>query len=59
MNRPCPICRKPRAEKFTPFCSARCRDRDLARWFNEDYAVPGKPASEDDLARPADNPADE
>lgn len=59
MNRPCPICRKARTEKFAPFCSARCRDRDLARWFNEDYAVPGEAVSEDDLARSKDNPANE
>jgi endogenous inhibitor of DNA gyrase (YacG/DUF329 family) len=43
-NRPCPICRKPRAEDFAPFCSARCRDIDLGRWFTEGYAVPGPPA---------------
>jgi endogenous inhibitor of DNA gyrase (YacG/DUF329 family) len=42
-NRPCPICKKPRAPEFAPFCSSRCRDRDLARWFNEGYAVPGPP----------------
>ena len=42
--RPCPICRRPRAAEFAPFCSSRCRDRDLARWFNEGYAVPGPPA---------------
>lgn len=59
LNRPCPICRKPRSEKFTPFCSSRCRDRDLARWFGEDYAVPGEPVSEEDLAHRQDNPADD
>ena len=58
MNRPCPICRKPRVEQFAPFCSDRCRDRDLARWFNEDYAVAGPPASEDDMARPTGDCAD-
>ena len=42
--RPCPICRKPRSAEFTPFCSARCRDIDLGRWFGEGYAVPGPPA---------------
>lgn len=47
--RPCPICRKPRSEQFTPFCSARCRDRDLANWFTDGYAVPGPPAAPDDL----------
>jgi endogenous inhibitor of DNA gyrase (YacG/DUF329 family) len=43
-NRLCPICRKPRSEEFSPFCSNRCRDIDLGRWFNEGYAVPGPPA---------------
>ena len=49
-TRPCPICRKPRSEQFAPFCSSRCRDRDLARWFNGGYAVPGPPADPEDLA---------
>jgi len=47
----CPICKKPRREEFAPFCSARCRDRDLAQWFNDGYAVPGRPASPDEIAR--------
>jgi hypothetical protein len=50
-NRPCPICRRPRAPEFAPFCSSRCRDRDLARWFNEGYAVPGPPADPDDIVK--------
>ena len=54
MTRKCPICRKPRSDTFAPFCSSRCKDRDLARWFNEDYAVPGPPATEDDLTRSPD-----
>ncbi len=48
--RPCPICRQPRSADFTPFCSARCRDRDLARWFTDGYSTPGPAASEEDLA---------
>lgn len=48
--RPCPICRKPRREEFTPFCSGRCRDRDLAQWFNDGYALPGPPAHPDAMA---------
>jgi endogenous inhibitor of DNA gyrase (YacG/DUF329 family) len=48
--RPCPICRKPRTEDFAPFCSQRCKDRDLAQWFGDGYAVPGPPASPEDLA---------
>jgi len=49
--RACPICRRPRADEFTPFCSSRCRDRDLARWFNEGYAVPGPPADPEDVVK--------
>ena len=47
--RPCPICKKPHSAEFAPFCSIRCRDRDLARWFNEGYAVPGPPADPEDI----------
>ena len=36
----CPICKRASEEKFRPFCSKRCADVDLGRWFNEDYAVP-------------------
>ncbi len=50
-TRLCPICKKPRSDQHAPFCSARCRDQDLARWFNEAYAVPGPPADPDDLVR--------
>lgn len=42
--RRCPICGKPRVEAHSPFCSTRCRDRDLVRWLEEGYAVPGPPA---------------
>lgn len=37
---PCPICRKPAVPEFKPFCSQRCADVDLGRWFNERYAIP-------------------
>jgi hypothetical protein len=39
--RRCPICRKPRNPALSPFCSARCRDRDLVNWLEEGYALPG------------------
>lgn len=50
MNRParkCPICAKPRSEELAPFCSTRCRDRDLVKWLDDGYALPGPPAIED------------
>lgn len=49
-TKPCPICKKPRNAEFAPFCSSRCRDKDLNRWFNDGYAVPGRPASPEDIA---------
>ncbi|MHA6316913.1 DNA gyrase inhibitor YacG [Altererythrobacter sp. CAU 1778] len=49
-SRPCPMCRKPRSADHAPFCSQRCRDRDLNRWFNDGYALPGERASPEDLA---------
>jgi endogenous inhibitor of DNA gyrase (YacG/DUF329 family) len=36
----CPICGKPVDAVFRPFCSKRCADVDLGRWFNESYVVP-------------------
>ena len=34
----CPICRKPADDVFRPFCSKRCADVDLHRWFAGVYA---------------------
>jgi endogenous inhibitor of DNA gyrase (YacG/DUF329 family) len=49
--RACPICGRPRAEKYKPFCSARCADVDLYRWLNGKYAIPasetGEPGEEE------------
>jgi len=42
----CPICRKPADAATLPFCSPRCRDVDLNRWFSGSYVVPG---SEEDV----------
>lgn len=47
-NRPCPICGKPRQEEHTPFCSTRCRDRDLLQWLDDGYVLPGRPAPQAD-----------
>ena len=38
----CPICNKnveTVADHF-PFCSKRCRQQDLAKWFGEEYSIP-------------------
>ena len=47
-TRKCPICRKPRSEEFTPFCSSRCKDRDLVRWLDDGYALPVPPSELDE-----------
>ena len=39
-TRPCPICDKPSARNYYPFCSKRCADVDLAKWMSGSYAVP-------------------
>lgn len=36
----CPNCGKPALVETAPFCSKRCADVDLARWFRGDYSVP-------------------
>jgi endogenous inhibitor of DNA gyrase (YacG/DUF329 family) len=47
-EKPCPICQKPMQARFRPFCSARCADIDLGRWFTESYAVPAPPPETDE-----------
>jgi endogenous inhibitor of DNA gyrase (YacG/DUF329 family) len=36
----CPICSKPAAARFRPFCSGRCADVDLNRWLSGVYTIP-------------------
>ena len=36
----CPICHKPVDPAFRPFCSKRCADVDLQRWFSGGYVIP-------------------
>jgi len=45
--KPCPTCGKPSAERFRPFCSARCKDVDLHRWFSGAYAIPAAESADD------------
>jgi uncharacterized protein len=53
MKHYCPICKTPTdAEKDAdfPFCSERCRQRDLGNWATEKYVVSEPIFNEDDLA---------
>jgi endogenous inhibitor of DNA gyrase (YacG/DUF329 family) len=45
-GRRCPICGKPQDGKLRPFCSKRCADIDLARWFSGGYAIPAQETDE-------------
>ena len=38
----CPGCGAARVKKYRPFCSKRCADMDLGRWFIGAYAVPSE-----------------
>ena len=38
---------KPAVETFRPFCSGRCKDVDLHRWFSGAYAIPAEESAED------------
>lgn len=42
-TRRCPICDEPApprdVNRFLPFCSARCKDIDLGRWFDGGYVI--------------------
>ena len=53
-TKPCPVCGKPAADGFRPFCSARCRDVDLNRWLSGVYSIPGKEETDEDGERPRD-----
>jgi len=55
----CPICGRPRDEKFKPFCSKRCADIDLARWLEGRYVIPGPENDETDAESPAKEPDSE
>jgi endogenous inhibitor of DNA gyrase (YacG/DUF329 family) len=51
----CPICGKPTATDYRPFCSRRCADIDLGRWLTESYRIPADEA-EGDEAEPDNKP---
>lgn len=43
----CAICGSPQVPEYRPFCSRRCADVDLNRWFSGRYAIPA--VEEDDV----------
>ncbi|MDG1995971.1 MAG: DNA gyrase inhibitor YacG [Emcibacteraceae bacterium] len=45
-NNECPICNQGSIEKYHPFCSHRCSEIDLGRWFNGSYIIAGNKTSE-------------
>lgn len=55
----CPICGKPRAQQFRPFCSKRCADVDLNRWLKGVYAVPVTETDDEDGDKIEDEPPPE
>ena len=47
--KPCPTCGAPAIFETRPFCSKRCADIDLGRWFQGAYAVPAVDAADDSI----------
>jgi len=50
--RRCPRCGRPVVERFRPFCSASCRDRDLLDWLDGRYALPAVESEQEEAAEP-------
>jgi endogenous inhibitor of DNA gyrase (YacG/DUF329 family) len=59
----CPICDDPvdpRSDNDAfPFCSSRCKDIDLGRWFDESYSIPVTPHETERALRPDDEDEDD
>lgn len=50
VSRPCPTCRKPtlwEGNPWKPFCSERCKIKDLGAWASESYRLEAKPEEGD------------
>lgn len=54
-KRKCAICGQPQDERFRPFCSKRCADVDLNRWFSGGYAFPAEEEDEPGSEGPQSN----
>jgi len=46
----CPICKEDTVQAYRPFCSRRCSDIDLGRWFSGAYAVPSTDEQDADIS---------
>ena len=51
--RRCPRCGRPVVERFRPFCSASCRDRDLLDWLDGRYALPAVESEQEEAVEPS------
>ena len=47
--KPCPTCGANAIYEARPFCSKRCADIDLGRWFQGAYAIPAVDAADDSI----------
>lgn len=48
-NARCPICKEAATTKYHPFCSTRCSEIDLGRWFKGNYVISGEKTSSDTI----------
>ncbi|WP_394832304.1 DNA gyrase inhibitor YacG [Pendulispora rubella] len=58
----CPICNKTLTEAMRearPFCSSRCKQVDLGKWLNGEYAIPGTEQDSSDSGEVPQQPKDE
>jgi uncharacterized protein len=58
MKHRCPICKTPTDSAVHaefPFCSERCRDRDLGNWATEKYVV-SEPVFDEEEEHVSDSP---
>ncbi|MEQ9500732.1 MAG: DNA gyrase inhibitor YacG [Deltaproteobacteria bacterium] len=56
MTQKCPTCEAPvpAAAEHRPFCSARCKDVDLGKWFGEEFVV-SRPMNLDEVQQVYDD----
>ena len=51
--------RRPRDDRWLPFCSERCRNEDLARWADGRYRIAGDPVPSPDSDSNPDSETDD